>query len=142
MVRGVFIMLVLTALALLLVWQGAELRATGYEVERLQQRIADQNALTAIYQAHLSKLKNPARVTTLVGWLKLDLQQQVPEAAADDTALAAGAPAGAAPTGATPKPAGATKPGDEPKPAGELKPGGELKPADRGPAAVAAAPGF
>jgi hypothetical protein len=81
-------MVILTALALVLVWQGAGLRATGYEVEKLQERIADQKALTAMYETHLSKLKNPQRVTTLVGWLGLDLKQPVPEAEPQETLIA------------------------------------------------------
>ena len=121
MVRGIYVLVLVTALALVLVWQGAGLRATGYEVEKLQERIADQKALTAMYETHLSKLKNPQRVTTLVGWLGLDLQQPVPDAAPQEQAVAHdGAPAD-----------GAHAPAD-----------GARTPAAPGATSVAAAPGF
>lgn len=114
MVRGIYVVVVATALALVLVWQGAGLRATGYEVARLQGRIADQKALTAMYETHLSKLKNPQRVTTLVGWLGLDLKQPVPQAETQ-----------------------------EPLIAGEAAPAaGARTPAEQGAVSVAAAPGF
>ena len=78
MFRCLYAMVLVTALALALVWQGSGMRAAGYDVERLRGQIADQKAQTAMFEAHLSKLKSPQRVTTLVAWLGLDLQEQVP----------------------------------------------------------------
>jgi len=88
MARCIYAMLIATALALALVWQGAEVRSVGYELEELREQVAEQKALSAIYEAHLSKLKSPQRVTALVAWLGLDLEEPVPPAAAGGTAVA------------------------------------------------------
>jgi len=81
MFRWMYALVIATALALALVWQGAGMRQVGYDVERLHQQIADQQAQTAMLETHLSKLKSPQRVTTLVAYLGLDLQPPVPAAA-------------------------------------------------------------
>ncbi len=80
MFRWVYAMVIATGLALALVWQGAGMREDGYAVARLQQQISDQQAQTAMLETHLSKLKSPQRVTTLVAYLGLDLQPPVPAA--------------------------------------------------------------
>ncbi len=80
MFRWIYAMVVATGLALALVWQGAGMREDGYAVARLQKQISDQKAQTAMLETHLSKLKSPQRVTTLVAYLGLNLQPPVPAA--------------------------------------------------------------
>jgi hypothetical protein len=88
MVRWVYAMLLATALALALVWQGAGMRQTGYDLARLGEQMADQKAQSAMLEAHLSKLASPQRVTTLVAYLGLDLQPPAPAAGSGQIAIA------------------------------------------------------
>ena len=79
-------MLVLaTALALAVVHQNARIRQAGYELSEVRAQITEQRAELAIHKAHLSKLKNPQRILSLVAWLGLDLQER-PVPAAPQTA--------------------------------------------------------
>ena len=62
-----------TALALCVVRQNAALRAAGYRLQDLREEIAEQEGERAVYHAHLSKLKNPQRIQSLLACLGLDL---------------------------------------------------------------------
>ncbi|MFW6189529.1 MAG: hypothetical protein ACOC7T_03765 [Planctomycetota bacterium] len=73
--KGYCFLTLATALALAVVWQGAELRDTGYRAQELRDRISEQKARRQIYLAHLSKLKSPQRITRLVAYLGLDLEE-------------------------------------------------------------------
>ena len=95
--KTVYVLLLATVLGLAVVWQSADLRRTGYRLERVQARIAEQQADKAVHAAHLAKLKSPRRVLGLVGWLGLDLQQS-PLAGPDRAPLAQAGP------GAEPEP--------------------------------------
>jgi cell division protein FtsL len=71
--KFIYLLAVATAVALCVVRQNAALRATGYRVQDLREEVADQEGERATYQAHLSKLRNPQRIQSLVAWLGLDL---------------------------------------------------------------------
>ena len=75
MTRTIYVMLLATALALAVVRQGASLRHAVYNVEGLRNQVAEMDSMAATYRTHLSKLKNPERISGLVAWLALDLQQ-------------------------------------------------------------------
>jgi len=74
--RFLYILGLVTALAMTVVWQSAALRGTGYRLEELRSQIAEQRAEQAIHRAHLSKLKNPRRILALAEWLGLDLEER------------------------------------------------------------------
>ncbi|MHC4789694.1 MAG: hypothetical protein ACYS8K_10905 [Planctomycetota bacterium] len=71
-----YLILLSTLLALGVVWQSATIRQTGYRLEELQDQIAEQEAEAALFQAQLSKLRNPQRIVALVNWLGLELQER------------------------------------------------------------------
>jgi len=104
--RFAYFMIVVTTLALVVVWQSTVQRKLGYEMEGLTARLAQADADRVVYQAHLSKLRNPERIVDLVKWLGLDLKPR--EIASPDTPAApatADAPAEApAPKSAAPAP--------------------------------------
>jgi hypothetical protein len=71
----VYLMIVATGLALGVVWQGAMTRRMGYSIQDLRAEGEELRAQRAIYRAHLSKLKNARRVSTLVSRLGFNLQE-------------------------------------------------------------------
>lgn len=71
--RFIYAVVLATMLALCLVRQNAALRTVGYRLEDLREEIAEEEAERAIYLAHVSKLRNPQRILSLVAWLGLDL---------------------------------------------------------------------
>ncbi|MHC4592142.1 MAG: hypothetical protein ACYS8L_05545 [Planctomycetota bacterium] len=72
----VYVAALATGLALAVVWQSAALCEAGYRLEELEAQAAEQEAEGAIYESHLSKLKNPQRILGLVAWLGLDLREK------------------------------------------------------------------
>ena len=74
--RVVYIALVATALALALVLQSAAIRESGYRLEDLRAEIAEVRTEHAVHLAHVSKLKSPRRVLSLVQTLGLGLQER------------------------------------------------------------------
>ncbi len=83
--KVLYLILLCTALALLLVWQSSLARSVGYEVQDLHAEAAEQRAENAAYVAQLGKLKNPRRILALVAWLGLDLHEPPVEAETDTT---------------------------------------------------------
>jgi len=81
-----------TALALCVVRQNAALRTAGYRLQDLRDEIAEQEGERAVYRAHLSKLKSPQRIRSLLACLGLDLCERPvatpapPEPGPDQTA--------------------------------------------------------
>lgn len=61
-----YILAVPTALALLVAWEGARIRAKGYELQRLNQRLEQARATRQKYRAQINKLKSPGRILHLV----------------------------------------------------------------------------
>ena len=61
-----YILAVPTALALLVAWEGARIRARGYELQRLNQRLEQAHVRTQKYRAQINKLKSPGRILHLV----------------------------------------------------------------------------
>jgi len=98
MSKMIYLVALSTALGMAVVCQGAVLRRTGYEVEDLQNQLAELEAQATTYRAHLSRLRNPQRITGLVAWLGLDLQEptaqvEVVFAELDETGQRPSAPA-------------------------------------------------
>lgn len=81
MTKCIYIMALAAVLALGCVWQAVRLRSAGYRIQELSQQIAEEQHSRELYRAHLSKLKSPGRITTLVAWLGLDLQEPAPNPA-------------------------------------------------------------
>jgi len=79
--RILYVQLVITALALCLLWQGIVIRQTGYRLEKLHREAEELTAEIEKYQAQVSKLKGPQRVVRLVEELDLNLEQPTPDAA-------------------------------------------------------------
>jgi hypothetical protein len=98
--RLLYVLALVTALALALVWQSARVRQAGYRAAELRAQIAEQKAERAVHGAHLSKLRSPQRVVSLVRWLGLELEER--------TVALSGRPDRAAPRpqGAEPAPGG------------------------------------
>lgn len=78
-VRTIFVLCVVTALALCVVWQAREGRRAGYRLEELRREAECRQAEVHVYQAHVSKLKTPQRILKLVESLGLPLEQSSPQ---------------------------------------------------------------
>ena len=78
-VRIIYVLSVVTALALCLVWQTREVRQAGYRLEELRREAECRQTEVHVYQAHVSKLKTPQRILKLVESLGLPLQQSSPQ---------------------------------------------------------------
>ncbi len=74
--KTVCVIFLVALMALAVVWQSARMRRVGYRIDELRGRLRELRAERASYRTHLSKLKNPGRITALVAWLGLELQQQ------------------------------------------------------------------
>jgi len=71
-----YLLVVATALALTAVYQSNARLRVGYRLDELRSQIVEQRAESVLYQAQLSKLKNPQRILRLVAWLGLDLEER------------------------------------------------------------------
>ncbi len=76
-VRILYVEAVLTALALCVVWQAAEVRKAGYRLEALRRERERRTAELQSYRAHVGKLKSPQRILHLVETLGLRLTEPV-----------------------------------------------------------------
>ena len=65
-IKMLYILAVPTALALLVAWEGARIRAKGYELQRLNRRLEQARVQGQKYRAQINKLKSPARIRHLV----------------------------------------------------------------------------
>lgn len=71
-----YILAVVTALALCVVWQGALTRQVGYRQELLTRTIEDYEAEAQEYNAQISRLNSPQRILYLINYLALDLAHE------------------------------------------------------------------
>ena len=76
--RVLYVMLVLSVLALCVVWQSREVQRAGYCLERIQQEADSRMAEIQTNEAYIGKLKSPQRVTHLLTTLGLKLEQPAP----------------------------------------------------------------
>ena len=65
-IKILYILAVPTALALLVAWEGARIRAKGYELQRLNQHLEQARVRRQKYRAQINKLKSPGRILQLV----------------------------------------------------------------------------
>ena len=84
-IKVLYIQMLLTALALCLIWQSTLARHEGYRLELLRREIENAKVEAQKYSAQISKLRSPQRVERLVERLGLDIEQapQPPEPAPD-----------------------------------------------------------
>jgi cell division protein FtsL len=81
--KVISILLIATILALALVWQAAWRRQNGYRLDELRCEIAEQKAQRATYRNHISKLRNPRRITELAEQHGLELHRPIPPGACE-----------------------------------------------------------
>ncbi len=80
--RVLYVQAVVTALALCVVWQTAQIRKEGYCLEELRREKERCETEVHSYRAHIEKLKSPQRVLHLVEALRLPLTQTAAEPSA------------------------------------------------------------
>jgi cell division protein FtsL len=77
--RVLYVLGILAALALWVLWQAALLKQAGYRVDRLQRQADECRAEIDKYKVQVSKLEGPQRVVPMVEKLKLKLVPLVPD---------------------------------------------------------------
>ena len=72
--RLIYAEMILTGLALLVIWQVTEVRRAGYRLERIERRVEERAAQVQRYRAHVERLQSPQRVLPLVESLGIPLE--------------------------------------------------------------------
>jgi len=85
--KAAFLVCLAAALALGVVWQGVQMRTTGYRLQEARAAIHEEEATADAHRAQLSKLRSPQRIVGLVSWLELDIEERPATAAADIATL-------------------------------------------------------
>lgn len=76
LVKIIFAQVVITMLALCLLWQNAKLQQGGYIEQQINAHIEDTSSHLQLLRAEVAALSSPQRITQLVEELNLPIQQQ------------------------------------------------------------------